>query len=587
MCDPGYDFVAAQAGKAGHFTQVVWKDSKEFGIGRAAEMHNGLLCTYIVARYRPAGNFINEFAENVPRGNFHSQQCINLARKDEILHHPDFNYKRSDVPKVRKPRSTQNGSVSNKTQGFQKNISATSRITKKKLQGVNLPKQKIHDGANFTYINKDSKSKKRPTKGGRKIKEKRKLQRARKRRRFRKKTHAHKKDEMPHQVIIPFLGFKNQLKTSEGKRKQLESTNDMRYAHKKGTFSALNNSLGNGEGENTAEATDNPEDIIGKEFKQTPMVAIKHIDESKGPVAELNHLFKLKLSENSGVIVPPLYAKRRKVGCDINSNQPKCKPSIVPLSLEALGVPNAHLKSDPYRQTAHASIQRHDEVSASSLLHSNIAPSTSSTLHLNKASVEIAQRLGNDLLKRGKFEDNKKSQALSSLAAGAKLPSDLLLGDSGVGTMKDILKMAKIGSIALQLAKKKQLQRELSGSSLMGYDLLHHLQRTETSSTKPTMPLLNDQGGVSSKDNIQSECAGTRNCVINNAVAKAVENTFKNLAKQSIPKTEENATLSTAGAALTQQNHSVRSSDTTTAKYSEPLNKKDSQDEGTSLDLLD
>lgn len=68
MCDPGYNFVTSEPGDAGHFSQVVWKGSKEFGIGRAAEIHEGLLCTYIVARYRPAGNFIGEFASNVPLG---------------------------------------------------------------------------------------------------------------------------------------------------------------------------------------------------------------------------------------------------------------------------------------------------------------------------------------------------------------------------------------------------------------------------------------------------------------------------------------------------------------------------------------
>ena len=65
VCDPGYDFVSAQPGNAGHFSQVVWKGSTRFGIGRAAEMRNGLLCTYIVARYRPAGNFLGMCCEGL------------------------------------------------------------------------------------------------------------------------------------------------------------------------------------------------------------------------------------------------------------------------------------------------------------------------------------------------------------------------------------------------------------------------------------------------------------------------------------------------------------------------------------------
>ena len=105
VCDPGYDFLSAQPGKAGHFTQVVWKGSKEFGIGRAAEMHNGLLCTYIVARYRPAGNFIGEFADNVPKGQFESHQCVNLVRKQRIPNRSNMYYKRSGIPKVRDIRN--------------------------------------------------------------------------------------------------------------------------------------------------------------------------------------------------------------------------------------------------------------------------------------------------------------------------------------------------------------------------------------------------------------------------------------------------------------------------------------------------
>ncbi|XP_065676814.1 uncharacterized protein LOC136072146 isoform X2 [Hydra vulgaris] len=89
VCDPGYDFSAAVPGKAGHFTQVVWKTSRQFGIGRASKFHNGLLCTYVVARYRPAGNFIGEFAANVLQGHFRSpRECLNLARKRSGIRFP-------------------------------------------------------------------------------------------------------------------------------------------------------------------------------------------------------------------------------------------------------------------------------------------------------------------------------------------------------------------------------------------------------------------------------------------------------------------------------------------------------------------
>ncbi|VDI36131.1 Hypothetical predicted protein [Mytilus galloprovincialis] len=45
----------------GHFTQVVWKDTKEMGIGKARG--NGRVV--VVANYRPAGNFIGSYSQNV------------------------------------------------------------------------------------------------------------------------------------------------------------------------------------------------------------------------------------------------------------------------------------------------------------------------------------------------------------------------------------------------------------------------------------------------------------------------------------------------------------------------------------------
>ncbi|XP_039256215.1 Golgi-associated plant pathogenesis-related protein 1-like isoform X2 [Styela clava] len=56
--NPGYK------GGTGHFTQVVWKSSKEFGAGIAKASNGGL---YAVGRYKPAGNVTNPgfFEENV------------------------------------------------------------------------------------------------------------------------------------------------------------------------------------------------------------------------------------------------------------------------------------------------------------------------------------------------------------------------------------------------------------------------------------------------------------------------------------------------------------------------------------------
>ena len=55
----------------GHFTQVVWKKSVELGIGKAVLGR----CTYVVGRYKPAGNVLNNFRKNVAKGSFKTSYC--------------------------------------------------------------------------------------------------------------------------------------------------------------------------------------------------------------------------------------------------------------------------------------------------------------------------------------------------------------------------------------------------------------------------------------------------------------------------------------------------------------------------------
>ena len=97
-----YDFKKGgwQSG-AGHFTQVVWKDSRELGIGKAVGSNGAI---YVVGRYRPAGNNLRHFADNVfpAKVKTHSQEFqhsnrpsvyksdqfpIPPAAFSEILHH--------------------------------------------------------------------------------------------------------------------------------------------------------------------------------------------------------------------------------------------------------------------------------------------------------------------------------------------------------------------------------------------------------------------------------------------------------------------------------------------------------------------
>jgi glioma pathogenesis-related protein 2 len=48
--------------KTGHFTQVVWKSTKEIGCGVAKSRRGG---TYVVCNYNPPGNYSGRFPANV------------------------------------------------------------------------------------------------------------------------------------------------------------------------------------------------------------------------------------------------------------------------------------------------------------------------------------------------------------------------------------------------------------------------------------------------------------------------------------------------------------------------------------------
>ncbi len=79
VCKPGYNFESGGfSGGTGHFTQVVWKGSTELGIGRGTSQQNGMYCTYVVGRYRPAGNMIGDFDKEVKKGSFSNNLCTQL-----------------------------------------------------------------------------------------------------------------------------------------------------------------------------------------------------------------------------------------------------------------------------------------------------------------------------------------------------------------------------------------------------------------------------------------------------------------------------------------------------------------------------
>lgn len=60
-----YNFARPGFGMStGHFTQVVWKGSKEIGCGVAKSRRGG---TYVVCNYNPPGNYQGRFPENVAK----------------------------------------------------------------------------------------------------------------------------------------------------------------------------------------------------------------------------------------------------------------------------------------------------------------------------------------------------------------------------------------------------------------------------------------------------------------------------------------------------------------------------------------
>ena len=60
------------------FIQVIWDDSTLLGMGRVNTKKNGMSCSYIVARYKKAGNVKGEYANNVLEGRFSSGLCKKL-----------------------------------------------------------------------------------------------------------------------------------------------------------------------------------------------------------------------------------------------------------------------------------------------------------------------------------------------------------------------------------------------------------------------------------------------------------------------------------------------------------------------------
>uniref|UniRef100_A0A0B7A2Z1 SCP domain-containing protein n=1 Tax=Arion vulgaris TaxID=1028688 RepID=A0A0B7A2Z1_9EUPU len=57
-----HNFSSEGSTGTGHFTQVVWKETKQLGVGKAKDGNGKII---IVASYLPAGNLIGSFTKNV------------------------------------------------------------------------------------------------------------------------------------------------------------------------------------------------------------------------------------------------------------------------------------------------------------------------------------------------------------------------------------------------------------------------------------------------------------------------------------------------------------------------------------------
>ncbi|CAB4039229.1 Retrovirus-related Pol poly from transposon opus, partial [Paramuricea clavata] len=75
VCGYNFDTPSKSRGYVDYFTQLVWRPTSHLGIGRAFGYTDGMKCTYVVARYFPAGNYLGHERKNVFRGQYNPAMC--------------------------------------------------------------------------------------------------------------------------------------------------------------------------------------------------------------------------------------------------------------------------------------------------------------------------------------------------------------------------------------------------------------------------------------------------------------------------------------------------------------------------------
>lgn len=79
----------------GHFTQIVWQNSKEMGAGKAVSSSGA---QFVVARYQPPGNVRGQFPENVKPAGVGGKRAGSVKRgvRDSLQVPPIYSHPLSD-----------------------------------------------------------------------------------------------------------------------------------------------------------------------------------------------------------------------------------------------------------------------------------------------------------------------------------------------------------------------------------------------------------------------------------------------------------------------------------------------------------
>lgn len=137
MCNPGYGFLRDDIpGGTSSFTQMIWKPTKRFGIGKATSREDGMFCTYIVALYDEKGNNRDEYANNVLKGAFDLNYCDSLGKEHR---HTFRRYQRGRVEDRSQINTITESSKRNDSIEIDKkdiDVSPSVRIADKTLNGV-------------------------------------------------------------------------------------------------------------------------------------------------------------------------------------------------------------------------------------------------------------------------------------------------------------------------------------------------------------------------------------------------------------------------------------------------------------------